>query len=166
MSAPEIYDTAPLGGTAEIDASFFRTKDGLLAARLEQTCYLAVPNDGDTLIAYGTDLVADPEHWTPDDFYGRGGFVAGEDGFRSYLEEQASHRRQLSRLACPSIKSGAHTPWGCAQQTQLYTEGVVSHSTADHGGFQLAPHRNAVVIRLGATTAVGTKRIANGQRLR
>ena len=145
MSAREMYDTARVGAAAEINATYFRTKGGLLAARLEQTSYLAVPADGETLIAYAIGLDIAPERWTPGDFYGRGGLVAGEDGFRSYVEEQASHRRQLSRLARPSIKSGAHTPWGCAQQTQLYSEGIVSHSTAEHGGFHLAPHRNAVV---------------------
>ena len=145
MSAREIYDTAPLGAAAEINATYFRTKGGLLAARLEQTCYLAVLNDGETLIAYAIGLDIAPERWTPGDFYGCGGFVAGEGGFRSYVEERASHRRQLSRLARPSIMSGAHTPWGCAQQTQLYSEGIVSHSTAEHGGFHLAPHRNAMV---------------------
>lgn len=35
------------------------------------------------------------------------------------------------------------TPWGAAQTSRTYAEGIVFHATASHGGFHLDAERNA-----------------------
>jgi hypothetical protein len=132
------------GGT--IVALFHRTGDGLLAARVGDAAFLALPRDDGTLrIAYGSRLEAPPEFWTPRDFYGVSRLVNGEDGFRAYVESQAEHRRQLAGLERREVRASAATPWGGAQISWLYAEGIVRHSTAGHGGFHVDPQRNAEI---------------------
>ena len=43
------------------------------------------------------------------------------------------------------LRADAATPWGPAQASSRYAEGIVFHSTAGHGGFHLDPARNARV---------------------
>jgi hypothetical protein len=38
-----------------------------------------------------------------------------------------------------------NTPWGFAQHTKKYADGIVSYSTAGHGGFRLDAERQAIV---------------------
>lgn len=135
-----------MSATPEIQASYHRTRDGLLAARVEERCFLALPESGGRIcVAYDSGVNIPPELWTAEDICGRGRMVDGEDGFRDYVEERAIHRRQLSGLQRPSVKSGAHTPWGCADRSKLYAEGIVEHETPEHGGFHLDAVRNAMV---------------------
>lgn len=58
-----------------------------------------------------------------------------------HIEEKALNRRMEF---CPR-ESGPDTPWGPTQSMDVYAEGVVFHSTAGHGGFQLSAARNAKV---------------------
>jgi hypothetical protein len=93
----------------------------------------------------GWRLTKPIETWTQADFYGADGFVVGETGFRERVEEIAQHRRELQLLPRPEAEMRVWTPWGMVQQTRCYTEGIWWHSTASHGGFQLAPEQNALV---------------------
>jgi hypothetical protein len=131
-----------------IQASFHRTAEGRLAARVADIAFLALPSEGERLrVAYASGLVTSPESWTRRDFYGLGPLVEGEAGFRIHVEDRAEHFRQLQVLSCLDIMTRAETPWGSAQQSRIYGEGVIAHSTAGHGGFHLDAKRNALVDR-------------------
>ena len=129
-----------------IRASFHRTAEGRLAASVADIAFLALPAEGEGLhVAYASNLASPPEHWTRRDFYGHGPLVAGEAGFRVHVEERAEHYRQLADLNRRDVKIRATTPWGPAQQSRIYGEGVIAHSAAGHGGFHLDATRNALV---------------------
>jgi hypothetical protein len=59
--------------------------------------------------------------------------------------EKAVHQAELRALDRPTIGAGASTPWGMAQVSRRYAEGIILHSTAGHGGFHLDEIANAVV---------------------
>jgi hypothetical protein len=131
------------------EPTFHRTEEGRLVARLANLAFLALPTrDRSLRVAYATGLKSPPERWTRQDFYGLGRLVDGEAGFRAYVEERAEHRRQLAGLAQRDIMARAETPWGTSQYLRLDADGVVSYSTAGHGGFHLDPAHNALVDEL------------------
>jgi hypothetical protein len=74
-----------------------------------------------------------------------GGDVAGESAFDAVVEEQAEHQGEKAGLGRQEFRASASTPWGPSQGAIRYGEGVVFHSTSDHGGFHLAADRNAKV---------------------
>ncbi len=59
--------------------------------------------------------------------------------------EQAEHSRELRALARPTVRMNCSTPWGPSQGATVYTDGIVSHTTAGHGGFKLSNERNAKI---------------------
>ena len=59
--------------------------------------------------------------------------------------EQAAHETELQTLDRPTIESGASTPWGTAQLSRQFADGIVLHSTASHGGFHLNQNANLIV---------------------
>lgn len=59
--------------------------------------------------------------------------------------EKAAHEAELRRLDRPTIRAGASTPWGRAQVSRQFADGIVLHSTASHGGFHLDENANATV---------------------
>ncbi|CUX67175.1 conserved hypothetical protein [Agrobacterium tumefaciens str. Kerr 14] len=59
--------------------------------------------------------------------------------------EKAAHETELRTLDRPTIRAGASTPWGMAQISRQFADGIVLHSTASHGGFHLAENANAIV---------------------
>ena len=127
-------------------AVFHRTRDGLLAASLGDTAFLGVrQEDGQLRIAHGSRIDKPREQWVPQDFHGFDRLVKDEDGFRSHVETLAEHRRELSALNHAEFRSHAQTPWGCADFSYRYGEGITRHSTPSHGGFQLDAARNALV---------------------
>jgi hypothetical protein len=120
-----------------IDAVFLRTRDGRLAALVDDHCYLAIPAGERWRIAGAWRLAKPVETWEPADFYSWQGFVDSEDAFRAYVEEYAAHRRQLLTLPRERLHLRIETPWGWADSSEVYGEGVVFHSTPSHGGFNL-----------------------------
>ncbi|MCJ9722203.1 hypothetical protein MOV66_10865 [Agrobacterium sp. SHOUNA12C] len=59
--------------------------------------------------------------------------------------EQAAHETELQALDRPTIRAGASTPWGMAQVSRQFADGIVLHSTASHGGFHLDENANGTV---------------------
>lgn len=123
---------------------FGRTADGILAASVGDTAFAMVPTrDGRHFLATGWRIGRPIAQWTRVDFYGHSGELPDEAAFRASVNERALHQRQRSLLGRREISSRANTPWGPSQGATVYAEGVVSHSTAGHGGFQLSRERNA-----------------------
>ena len=83
--------------------------------------------------------------WTRSDFYGHGGDLADEAAFRSKVLEHAQHDKEKRALGRREIPGGLPTPWGPSQGGTVYAEGITSHSTAGHGGFELSAERNREV---------------------
>jgi hypothetical protein len=124
---------------------FGRTAGGLLAARLEDHCWIAVPARTGLRIADAWRIKKAMADWTEEDFWGSCGIVADEAAFRDHVAEIAEHHRELLGLPRPAIAPRRSTPWGPAQQSCRYGEGISCHSTAGHGGFHLDDLRNAAV---------------------
>jgi len=85
------------------------------------------------------------DEWRPPDFYIVGRRLIDEFAFRRYVEELTDHERELAMLDRREIRTQAATPWGTAQISWRYDNGVVCHSTAAHGGFQLYDERNMLM---------------------
>src|SRR3546814_20289332 len=96
-------------------------------------------------VATGWRLRKPIDQWTVDDVYGASATVADDAGFRAHVEENAEHRRQLRRLGRREDRLRISTPWGMAQSSEIYADGVVFHSTASHGGIKLDRARNAAM---------------------
>ncbi len=126
--------------------SFHRTRDGFIAARLGERAFLALPSKtGGVSLASARHIDKPPEEWCPSDFYIFGRLLEDEAAFRRHVEQLADHQRQLLRLDRREVRTHAVTPWGTAQMSWAYADGVVCHSTASHGGFRLDEERNALV---------------------
>lgn len=135
-----------MGTPSNVDVRFHRAAENHLAARIDNCSMIAIPLQSGGLSiwsAYAIDK--EPEKWTRDDFFIVGETVDGEGGFRAHVLEIAEHKREVRRLLRPEIRSGSHTPWGAAQASYRYGEGIVCHSTAGHGGFHLDECANARV---------------------
>ncbi|MBU3993522.1 MAG: hypothetical protein KKA12_13390 [Alphaproteobacteria bacterium] len=132
--------------TGEVIAAVFaRSADGHLAARVEDIAFIAIPVKDGLRVATGWRLARPIDHWTVDDVFGASAIVADEGGFRAHVEESAEHRRQLRTLGRREIRQRLSTPWGMAQSSKIYADGVVFHSTASHGGIKLDRARNAAM---------------------
>lgn len=126
--------------------SFHSTRDGFLAARLGERAFLALPlKSGGLSVVSARHIDKPPEEWHPSDFYIVERLLEDEEAFRRHLTEIADHERQLLEFDRREIKTNSVTPWGMAQISQFYGEGVISHSTASHGGFHLDEERNTFV---------------------
>lgn len=124
---------------------FARTTEDLLAARVEDLSWLAVPVDGGIKIASAWRLTKPLPQWTPMDFDGAEGIVADEATFRSHVQAVACHRCQLATLGRTSVDSQVATPWGLPNRCVRYAEGVLSYSTPSHGGFHVDRERLAAM---------------------
>ena len=134
-----------MSAAASIAAIFGRTDAGLLAGKVEELAWLAVPHAAGFRVLTAWQWRKPLAAWTPDDFYGAVGIVPDEAAFRALVEETAEHRLELSALGRQSLAGSIETPWGASQQNELYDEGVVFYSTASHGGFFHSPDRNVLV---------------------
>lgn len=124
---------------------FLRTSAGLLAARVDDLAWLAVPVESGIRIAGTWRLAKPPADWTPDDFHSSEGIVADEAGFREHVGAIAEHRRQLPALGRQSIDARIDTPWGWPDHCTRYAEGIISYTTPSHGGFHVDDTRRAMM---------------------
>lgn len=125
-----------------IEAEFAVTQAGLLAARVQDLAFLALPAEAGVRILTGWRLRAAMTAWTTADFSGADGIAADKPAFRAHVEEIAQHRRELRDLGRWREEGGTETPWGPALSSEAYARDVVFHSTASHGGFFLCPAKN------------------------
>ncbi len=145
MSAPSPARTqTETPGFPEV--SFGHSADGMRVARVGDTAFAMAKAGGERHYLVTAWCLSRPMgEWTRSDFYGHGGELANEAAFHARIYENAEHQRQRAALARREIRSGGHTPWGASQCATVYAEGIVSHSTAGHGGFHLDAAHNAKV---------------------
>ncbi|MCW0001811.1 hypothetical protein OE766_26710 [Pararhizobium sp. YC-54] len=131
--------------TADVfGVEFGRGADGMAVARVGDLVFAMLPSrDGHLLAsAWRSRPLAE---FRRDDFYSYHGSIEDEAAFRARMIEQAEHCRDLQALARQTVRMNCNTPWGPSQGATIYAEGVVSHTTAGHGGFKLSSDRNAAV---------------------
>lgn len=128
-----------------IIAAFDRTSAGLLAAKVEDLAWLAIPVEGGIKIASGWQLVKPMADWTAADFHGAEDIVADEAAFRAHVEVIAEHRRQLPALTRQTIDTKIETPWGWPDRCVCFGDGIICYTTPSHGGFHVDPERLAIM---------------------
>ncbi|MBB5577068.1 DUF7007 domain-containing protein [Rhizobium paranaense] len=135
--------------TSSSDSSgveFGRSADGMPVARVSDLVFAMVPaRDGQSFLASAWRVSRPLSDLKRDDFYSYHGSVADEAAFRERMVEQAEHSDELRALARQSVRMNCSTPWGSSQGATVYADGIVSHTTAGHGGFKLSAVRNAAV---------------------
>lgn len=125
---------------------FATSADGLPVARIDDLVLAMVTSpSGFAFLASAVAVRRPLADLTRADFIGHDGRVADEAEFRARVAETAAHKRDLAELNRVQTRMSASTPWGGSQMAVIYAEGVVTHSTAGHGGFHLSADRNAKV---------------------
>ncbi|MGV1908302.1 DUF7007 domain-containing protein [Agrobacterium cavarae] len=125
---------------------FAISADGLPVARIDDLVLgMVTSTSGFAFLASAVAVRRPLADLTRADFIGHDGRVADEAEFRALVAETAAHKRDLAKLKRVQTRMSASTPWGGSQMAVIYAEGVVSHSTAGHGGFHLSADRNARV---------------------
>ena len=144
----QLISSRPLSTTTPDSSGvlFGRSIDGMLVALVGEHAFAMAPaRDGRHYLVTGWRIRRPLAEWTRDNFYGHGGDLVDEAAFRARVLEQAEHQRERIALARQEIHSTAHTPWGPSQSATIHADGIVEHSTAEHGGFHLSMDRNAQV---------------------
>jgi len=140
---------SPTPGSQTPDLSgveFATSAEGFPVARVDDTAYAMLPGRDGTHHLAAAWFVRRPLHeLVQGDFNGFHGALADEATFRAKMAEKAEHIREKRALGRREIHSRASTPWGPSQGATVFAEGIACHSTAGHGGFQLAGDRNAKV---------------------
>jgi hypothetical protein len=125
---------------------FGRSADGFPVARIEDHVFAMVPTRNGQYFLSAAWCVPRPlSELTREDFYCHHGRIEDEPTFHARMHEQAEHNRELVRLCRTPARIHCNTPWGPSQGDTIYAEGVVSHTTAGHGGFKLSAERNRMV---------------------
>lgn len=144
MTTQRAPDPVHTSAPASPGVLFARTREDLLVARIGDYAFAMLPGHGGSYYFASAWLLHKPiEEWTHTDFFSRSGEVADEAAFCARVEESAEHQKQRATLRRRAIHSTANTPWGPSQGATVYTDGVVCHSTAGHGGFHLDATHNA-----------------------
>lgn len=128
---------------SEVAVEYGMTADGLMAARVGDMGYIAIPAWEGLRLDSGWRMARPIREWTEADVFGSEGIVADEAAFRAHVEEVAVHLRQRNALGRKEVRMHVSTPWGMSQGAAVYADGVLFHSTASHGGFKLDRVRNA-----------------------
>lgn len=130
----------------DLGVEFGKSADGMAVARIGDHVFAMVPaGHGQYLLASAWRVSRPLAALKRDDFYSHHGAVADEAAFRDRMVEQAEHCRELGLLSRHSVRMTCSTPWGPSQGATVYADGIVCHTTAGHGGFQLSSARNARV---------------------
>ncbi len=125
---------------------FSTSADGLPVARIDDLVLAMVTSPSGFAFLASSVFVRRPlAELTRADFIGHDGRVADEAEFRARVAETAGHKRDLAALNRKQARISASTPWGGSQMAVIYADGVVSHSSAGHGGFHLSADRNAKI---------------------
>ncbi|MDH6268109.1 hypothetical protein M2360_003514 [Rhizobium sp. SG_E_25_P2] len=138
---PKVASTRDLPGL-----EFSRSADGLPVARVGDLVVAMVSGrDGQHFLASAWRVSRPLSELKRDDFYSHHGAVADQTEFRARMIEQAEHVRDLRALARQTVRMNCSTPWGPSQGATVYAEGIVSHTTAGHGGIKLSDERNVKI---------------------
>ncbi|ARO32748.1 hypothetical protein NXC14_PA00489 (plasmid) [Rhizobium sp. NXC14] len=129
-----------------LGVEFGTAADSMAVARIGDLVFtMVLAGHGQYLLASAWRVSRPLAALKRDDFYSHHGALADEAAFRDRTIEQAEHSRELGLLSRQSVPMTCSTPWGASQSATVYADGIVSHTTAGHRGFQLSSARNARV---------------------
>jgi len=119
----------------------FKTNNEYDAMMVGDEMYVAVPENrtGDYVIYKGTGREFNAR------FYSTGDRVDTVENFVTYVEDVRIHRAQLRQLGRTSNRANTKTPWGAADNVEIYGEGVMFYSTPSHGGFKVYKKLNGAI---------------------
>ncbi|MFA7416577.1 MAG: hypothetical protein WC048_19085 [Rhizobium sp.] len=145
MNAPDLQRNS--SSTPDCSGvEFGESADGFPVARIGDTVLAMIPfTDGGGFLASAWRVQRPLSELERADFSGHDGRLADETAFRERVFEMAGHKRELAALRRVQTRMSSSTPWGSSQLATIYAEGVVSHTTAGHGGFHLTAERNALI---------------------
>ena len=127
------------------EVEFAVSAEGFPVARIGESVLAMVPSRTGATLAHAYRELRPLTELKREDFYCFETALADEVAFRARVFETAEHQRELRQLNRQHIDCNEYTRWGRSQDAKLYAEGIVSHSTASHGGLVLSPERNAQV---------------------
>jgi hypothetical protein len=147
MSASQIENQTP-AAVGEYDVTFGVSADGFPVARIGDTTLAMVPTaDGSAgFLASAWRSNRPLSDLNRQDFLGHEGRLDSEAEFRARVLETALHKVELATLRREHVRMSCSTPWGASQHATIYSDGIVSHATAGHGGFHLSAARNVKVL--------------------
>lgn len=147
MTPSQIENQTP-AAVGEYAVTFGVSADGFPVARIGDTIMAMVPTaDGSAgFLASVWRSNRQLSDLKRQDFLGHEGRLDSEAGFRARVLEIARHKTELATLRREQVRMSCSTPWGPSQHATIYTDGVVSHTTAGHGGFHLSGPRNVKVL--------------------
>jgi hypothetical protein len=137
----------PIETAAEYSGvEFARSAEGFPLARVDDLVMAMLPGkDGVGLLASAWRISRPLAELRRADFYICESTMTDEAAFRSRVLETAEHKCELRGLSRQDMRVHGSTPWEPSQSATIYAEGIVSHSTAGHGGFKLSAERNRTV---------------------
>lgn len=139
-------ETSPTSSPEHSGVEFGVSADGFPVARIGDITLAMLPlTDCGGFLASAWRVEQPLADLTRAHFYSHEGRLADEAAFRARVLETAEHCQELVVLDRQQIRTAASTPWGASQIATIYADGIVSHVTASHGGFQLSTERNAKV---------------------
>jgi len=131
---------------ADAGVEFGQSAEGFPVARIDDMVLaMLLAADGVAYLASACFVRRSLNELRRADFYGHHGRLADEDEFRWRVHETAAHRRELRALGRVQTRMAASTPWGSSQLAIIYGPGIIAHSTAGHGGFNLSADRNRLI---------------------
>ena len=145
MTHPSISADLPSTPPESPAIEFGRSADGLLLARIDDLVFAMVPGREGHFLASAWRVRRPLDQLRRDDFYSHYGRIEDEAAFHARMTEQAEHSHELKVLSRKTLRISCSTPWGGSQGATVYADGIVSHTTASHGGFHLSAERNAEV---------------------
>jgi len=142
-SLPSPIDLPPSAPQVE----FGRSSEDFPVAGIGDLVVAMLPGQGGHFLASAWRIQQPLSELKRDDFTSRSASIENEADFRARVSVHAEHCDELRMLDRKTLRMPCHTPWGPSQGATIYAEGVVSHTTASHGGFKLSPERNRRVHR-------------------
>lgn len=144
-----------------------KSADGLTVARVGDMVFALLPGrNGQHFLASAWRVSRPLADLKRDDFYSHDGMIEDETAFHFRMFEQAEHSRELRSLARRSARIHCNTPWGPSQGTTIYSEGVVSHTTAGMAALNCPANATVWFTRPCGATADFMKRISDGRSSR
>lgn len=123
---------------------FEKTADNLIAAKVGNVVHAIIENHAGFYLAMASS--GRPiDTLVKADFWGHSGQFDTQDAAKEDILDRQRDYEQIQTFGRVSIPSADRTPWGKSQHATRYGDGVVSHSTAGHGGFKLTKKRNEQV---------------------
>lgn len=124
-----------------------KTRDGYPAVRVRHLCFaLATQRDVPGIFSLYPARRVEMTDLSEYHFDGNASHQAecSEAGMLAHAQRLEDHYAEVEKLNRRKVPN-RHTPWGMSQDAEEYADGIVSVSTASHGGFLLSQEKNELI---------------------